>query len=267
MRDRFNRVLTSILLFVILGCCYFVVAGHFRHLRAADEKFSTVVGIPFQMETIPELEEIEKEIEAEIEEEPITYVNLEVPFVSQYPELPTGCEITSLTMVMNYFGYDVAKTYMADNYMFYWQYDYQVGFLGSPYSIYGSKMLPPAIADSANYFLQSNNSNLIATDISGMDFNNLMAYIDLKYPVIVWVTEDFSEYPNWNGSVDYYNGHENYGYWGTHCIVIKGYDADSNNVIINNPQTGEQYINRDQMARVYDAVGRYAVVVTRNEDV
>lgn len=38
-------------------------------------------------------------------------------WLGQYPELPTGCEITSLTSVLNYYGYDVDKEVMADDYL------------------------------------------------------------------------------------------------------------------------------------------------------
>ena len=37
-----------------------------------------------------------------------------VPVVLQYPELPRGCEITSLAMILNYRGYDVDKMELAD---------------------------------------------------------------------------------------------------------------------------------------------------------
>ena len=45
------------------------------------------------------------------------YMLIPVRHIAQNPELPTGCEITSLTMVLNYLGYNVSKTYMADNYL------------------------------------------------------------------------------------------------------------------------------------------------------
>ena len=38
-------------------------------------------------------------------------------FTGQMPELPTGCEITSLTMVLNYYGYSVDKMTMALEYL------------------------------------------------------------------------------------------------------------------------------------------------------
>lgn len=42
---------------------------------------------------------------------------LDVEPVLQLPELPTGCEITSLATVLNYYGYDISKTQLADEYM------------------------------------------------------------------------------------------------------------------------------------------------------
>lgn len=62
-------------------------------------------------------------------------VQLPVTYLSQYPELPTGCEVTSLTTVLNYLGYKVSKETMADNYLpkcnfsdgTFWDY-----FIGNP---------------------------------------------------------------------------------------------------------------------------------------
>lgn len=39
------------------------------------------------------------------------------PIVLQMPELPTGCEITALTMVLNYYGYPVDKVSMVSNFL------------------------------------------------------------------------------------------------------------------------------------------------------
>ncbi|WP_251402620.1 C39 family peptidase [Ureibacillus chungkukjangi] len=43
--------------------------------------------------------------------------NIAVQTVMQNPELPNGCEITSLTAVLNYYGLQVTKTEMADNFL------------------------------------------------------------------------------------------------------------------------------------------------------
>ena len=83
---------------------------------------------------------------------------LSIPYVSQYPQLPTGCEITSLTEVLHYLGYYIDKEELARNYLAmkdvatkgcFVEY-----FLGSPWLTTGSGCFAPAIANAANAFLR-----------------------------------------------------------------------------------------------------------------
>lgn len=57
--------------------------------------------------------------------------SIDVPYVSQYPDLPTGCEITAATMLMNFYGVDVQNTDLADylniSYDFYYDENYGTG--------------------------------------------------------------------------------------------------------------------------------------------
>ena len=53
-------------------------------------------------------------------------------WVNQYPELPTGCEITALTSVLNYYGYNVKKETMADDYLKKGSGSFYEMFLGNP---------------------------------------------------------------------------------------------------------------------------------------
>ena len=51
-------------------------------------------------------------------EEEMTSAQIEdFPIIYQMPELPTGCEITALTMAVNYYGYPADKTVMASEYL------------------------------------------------------------------------------------------------------------------------------------------------------
>ncbi len=43
----------------------------------------------------------------------ITKIN-NVPLINQFPELPTGCEATALTMLLRYHGVNVSKKDIAD---------------------------------------------------------------------------------------------------------------------------------------------------------
>ena len=63
-------------------------------------------------ETMPETEPATEAVTtltlpAEPAELPVRSCQLDAQPILQNPELPTGCEITSLTMAMNYLGYDV----------------------------------------------------------------------------------------------------------------------------------------------------------------
>ena len=89
----------------------------------------------------------------EREKEPvenISSIKLNVSNILQNPEMPTGCEITSLTIDLNYLFPDdgITKQYMADNYL-----DTAVigtaspndAFLGSPYSSHSYGCYAPVI--------------------------------------------------------------------------------------------------------------------------
>ena len=54
---------------------------------------------------------------AEPEEEMTSAQIEDFPIIYQMPELPTGCEITALTMAVNYYGYPADKTVMASEYL------------------------------------------------------------------------------------------------------------------------------------------------------
>ncbi len=69
---------------------------------------------------------------------------LDVPFVYQEPELPTGCESVALTMLLLYEGFDLEKTTIADDYLLYSENgDFSEGYIGDPYSCEGAGCFPP----------------------------------------------------------------------------------------------------------------------------
>ena len=74
------------------------------------ESVTNQVGQPYIHESPDDIFTLETYIDREAN-------HIDVPTILQYPELPNGCEITSLTAVLNYFGIDVHKTEMADDYL------------------------------------------------------------------------------------------------------------------------------------------------------
>ena len=185
-----------------------------------------------------------------------------VPILLQIPKFPTGCEAISLLMVLRYYGFGISDDALIDGYLKYWSEDYPVGFRGDPRSDDGGMMWPPALVDTANAYLDTQDTNRRAEDVSGTNFDVLMEYVDKNIPVIVWVTERFSNNLDYDGVVFDYDEKEYSSHYGSHCIVITGYDDTNDSIIINNPQVGEETIEKYQLWAVYDSCGKLAVIIS-----
>ena len=113
-----------------------------------------------------------------------------VKTVLQNPELPTGCEVTSLTMVLNYLGYEVSKLTIADEYLPKENVNcdpYNV-FCGNPRSKNAYGCFAPVIVKAANKYLESVGSDYKAVDITGSSPSQLYEYVKQGIPVLVWAT-------------------------------------------------------------------------------
>jgi len=236
------RITVSIIICIIFILVIYWLTG----CEAKKEK----VFIPFEKEIIEKAEESTK----------VSH-KLEVKSILQFPELPTGCEATSLTMILRYYGYNITKEELVDNYMLYRTAEYPVGFEGSPYSSSGSLMWPPAIVDMANNFLEDNNSDKKAYNVSGFSLDALLEYIDKEMPVAVWINESFSTYIEYDGNMCEYDGYTYRSFWGEHCVVLTGYNLEDGIVYINNPQVGEQEIDINLFREIYEICGSCAAVV------
>lgn len=246
------NIMVIVFILIIIGIFYAIYRVSFVNISETDlehSRSSVVVDYTKEQESITTGEDMTTKV-------------LDVPLVLQNPELPTGCEATALTMVLNYYGYDIDKTKLVDGYLQYWRSDYQVGFKGSPYSKDGALMWPPALVDTANLFLEQMKSEFHSEDVSGKAFDELLEYINNGCPVILWVNETFTTNISFDGTVDYYNGQEYHSQWGSHCVVLTGYDKEHAIAYINNPQSDMNEIDLYQLWSVYDACGRCAVIIT-----
>lgn len=118
-------------------------------------------------------------------------VKLNVKCILQNPELPTGCEITSLTTVLNYYGYNVSKTTMSDDFLEKSNdevADFWKMFLGNPRSEGGFGCYAQPITDAANKYLKTQDNNYIAINYSGTQFEKLLQEVESGNPVIIWST-------------------------------------------------------------------------------
>ena len=66
------------------------------------------------------------------EAESASSCSLDVPALLQNPELPTGCESVALVNALQFYGFNVGKTEIADLWLARSDYDFLHDFLGNP---------------------------------------------------------------------------------------------------------------------------------------
>lgn len=183
-------------------------------------------------------------------------VSIGVPAILQNPELPTGCESVALTEALNYYGFNLAKTTIADNYMPWSGSDFVYAFLGNPHTSYGAAIMAPGITNTANSFLSSRGSGLRASNVTGTSLGDLYSYLDQGIPVVVWNTMYMHD-PGYVQDVQH-------GYamrsW-THAVTLSGYNPFNNTVLVADPLSGGVWRDRGRFEYLYNEMGRQAVVI------
>jgi uncharacterized protein YvpB len=171
---------------------------------------------------------------------------LDVPIISQLPELPRGCEVTSLAMLLQFKGIEIDKMELAKQI----RKDttpYQVkegkvyfghpneGFVGDMYNLDepGLGVYHKPIMELAEKFLPNQ-----VVDLTGSDFSELERSLSKGLPVWVIINSRYKELPS-----------EEFRVWDTpkgkvtityreHSVVMTGYDREY--IYFNDPLTGEK---------------------------
>ena len=184
---------------------------------------------------------------------------LDIPTLLQMAELPTGCEATSLTILLMYDGYQIEKTTIVDEYLIYSNTgSFEDGFIGNPYSYEGAGCFPDTIVETANRFLEAYGAETEGINLTGKDFHTLLRYIAAGRPVAVWTSLYLLD-----PGIDL-RGSTSEGYtWYEmeHCVVLAGYDLENDKLIISDPMQGIAEYSLEWFQEVYERVGQYAVVI------
>ncbi|TDQ38791.1 C39 family peptidase [Aureibacillus halotolerans] len=175
-----------------------------------------------------------------------TEVLLDVPIIRQYPELPRGCEVTSLAMLLQYESINVDKLELAQavakDTTPYKKINGQthfgnphVGFVGSMTDLSqpGFGVYQGPIHDLAEVYAPGKTVNL-----TGSTFSNLLAYVGKGHPVWVITNVTFDELP----ASEFTTWQTASGPFTTtyreHSVVITGYS--SHYVYVNDPIDGQK---------------------------
>jgi len=192
-------------------------------------------------------------------------IQLDVPFISQQPQLPTGCEITALAQVLNYLGFEIDKETLARDYLpmsdtagegMFINY-----FFGSPWKENGSGCFAPTIVTAANHFLKDNTADFKAYSISYSSIYRLFTELSDGNPIIVWTSFNYDEKEVIYRDVAQPNG--NHFSWPSneHCVVLSGYDIENNTVTLTDPTYGIVEHSIDDFIYFYQKYFYQAVVI------
>ena len=188
---------------------------------------------------------------------------VDVPCYSQYPELPTGCESVALTNLLNYYGFGLGKTIIADYYLPKGSNgNFVTAFDGNPRRSSGGLMgcVAPAITIAGNNFLRAAGSGKQAKDVSFSSISSIKNRLTFGQPVEMWNTE-WGSWPGGRYAARWYNGHS-YGLWGgNHAVVLKGYDDEQGIVYLSDSINGNVTRNAQVFFGTWQQMDSQAVVI------
>lgn len=157
---------------------------------------------------------------------------LNVPLVGQLPELPTGCEITAVTMMLNYKGLNLDKVQLA-NEMPRHPWDPYLGYVGDPFTKRGWTVYPSALMGLVKKYAGE------AENLTGKSNSYIESQLRSGVPVVVWVS------PMHGFSV--------------HALTLTGYDL--NHYYFNDPWTAEKdvKITKSKFNTIWKNQGKKAI--------
>ena len=205
-----------------------------------------------------------KEVEAsstsnpsdEPQKQPINY-NARIEEMFQYPTMAGGCEIVSMTSVLNALGHGISAIDFAEDFVLKVEGAPSLvnSYSGSPYD--NGAAFPPAMVRAGNDYLRSVYSRWRFAKRDNAKLDKLLSVVQTGRPVLVWTTMG-QDVPYFTGDViSGYKWYEN-----EHCVVLYGQGEDDT-LLVMDPLVGKVEYDRERFEEVYDACGRHAVSITK----
>ncbi|WP_248926500.1 C39 family peptidase [Paenibacillus hamazuiensis] len=191
---------------------------------------------------------------------------IDAPLIRQKPELPSGCEITSLTMLLQFYGVKKSKMELLpemkvdktplvrgkDGSIISWG-NPNLGFVGDAtgQSGRGFGIYHTALADLLKKYVPT------AVDLTRQPFEKVEQQILNGIPVVAWTTIDYrvpSEWVIWDTPIGPIQTT-----FMEHAVLVVGVDEEA--VYVNDPlsEKAKQRIDKDQFIATWEAMGRQAL--------
>ena len=190
-----------------------------------------------------------------------------VPRISQYPELFRGCEVTSLTMLLNYKGINVNKMELAEKIKkepFIFTLNNNIKYNGNPHQgfvgdIYSKENDGYGVYNEPIYELLKQYIGGEALNLTGANFEDLYYYINKNSPVWIIINTRFK--PLSEGEFHYLNttrGNVKMTYR-EHSVLITGYDNEY--IYYNDPMYPDMTYkkNKNEFIKAWEQMGKQAI--------
>lgn len=194
-----------------------------------------------------------------------TYMQLNIENILQNPELPTGCEITSLATVINYLDPQtkVDKLNLADNFLKKGEIgktNPDTAFIGNPRDKHSFGANAPVLVDAAQNYYALIDFPRTVENLTGTESEELLKYVENGYPVMVWATIgmlDTYKTVTWN-----INGKEISWDANFHCLVLIGFDFNESVYYFADPlKEGITAYDIETFKDRYNKIGKQAIVI------
>lgn len=194
-----------------------------------------------------------------------------VELILQSPELPNGCEVTSLAMLLNSAGYPADHLSLYENYLPTQGLTDQGGqrFGPSPEEYYvgdatsqdgGWYCFEGPILQAGNAFLADAGGSAQVISVTGLSREDLERFAQAGIPLAVWVTLGYAD-PAYASSYTWTlpSGDTYIPYSNLHCVVLSGMEDGLFQVA--DPIYGESLVDPDVLWDCFEAMGQRAVMV------
>jgi uncharacterized protein YvpB len=188
---------------------------------------------------------------------------LNVPLENQMPDLPNGCEVTSLSMLMNYYGIKVSKNELAETIQHVDSFTDGGKYRGNPHQGFVGHMTIAnagwCVYNEPLYNVARKYTSHIE-NITGSDFLSLLKLVSNGHPVMIITTTTFNKVNNmqtWDTNTGKVNVTPS-----SHACVITGYSKPKKVVYVNNPYGYKnQPVNWKNLQASYNQQGRQALYI------
>lgn len=210
---------------------------------------------------------VEKEKREILIETHTNQTTIAVPVVLQKPIFPTGCEITSLTAIFDYYGETITKEEMAEKHLNKAPLRYENGkrmgpnpqeaFPGEPTDPKGIYIFPEGIIDSIHSYSAAIGKDYTAVNLTGASIEEIEDMVKNGLPILTWITRDLDTpiiRGGWwiDGTNEYHHLIQN-----EHAVVLTGVTEDT--VTIMDPLQGNVTHDKISFFKSFESLGKKAV--------